>query len=270
MKKILKVLVIFSLLMCVFIIGGQQVNAKTINKKTVVMEKASRIVDMPSSDVEKFKVEGKKYVKAKAKAYQIVVTGKKKGNAVVTFKLPGEKTYFKIKVKVLSAKSVKAKAKTKLKNYLGKTKKGTKYLYADLNKDGVQELCLADKIVYYDYTKNKVRTVKHDFQKIYTSKKTKKIYVIFNNPRKTTEFTYYSGIYTPDSSKVFKLNDTGKGFREYTEAGIKEYGAQNPYAFYDTFYDQDDYDYESLTEQQVQEKLAKLVPGAKELIWKIK
>ena len=78
MKKTAKIFMVFVMLMGIFMIGGQQVNAKTINKKTVVMEKASRIVDMPSSDVEKFKVSGKKYVKAKAKAYQIVVTGKKK------------------------------------------------------------------------------------------------------------------------------------------------------------------------------------------------
>lgn len=269
MKKVFNG-IIFALAMSLFMVAGQQVNAKTIQKKVVVFEKATRSVSMISSDVEKFKVKGKKYVKAKAKSYQIIVTGKKKGNAVITFKLPGEKTYYKIKVKVLSAKKVKAQSKTKLKNYLKKTEKDTKYIYADLNKDGIQELCLSNKIVYYDYAKNKLCTVKHDFKTIYTSKKSKKIYVLFQNPEITKEFTYFSGIYTFDTFKVFKLKDTGKGFREYTEEGKNVYQAQNPYSFYDTFYDQDDYEYISLTEEQMNEKLEKLVPGVTELKWKTK
>lgn len=247
---------------------GIEVSAKTIQKEVVVLEGATRSVSMDSSDVENLKVKGKKYAAAKAKAYKIVVTGKKKGNATITFKLPEQEIYYKIKVKVLSVKKVKAKSKKQLKKYLQRTGKGTKYIYADLNQDGIQELYLSKKIVYYDYVKNEICTEKHNYKTIYTSPKTKKIYVIYRKPRKTDEFVYFSGIYEPKTSKVFGLKDTGKGFREYTEKGLKEYAVENPYSFYDYYYDQDDYEYESLTEEQMKERLEELIPDATALKWK--
>lgn len=72
--------------------------------------------------------------------------------------------------------------------------------------------------------------------------------------RKTEFFEYFSSLYEINPTKVFDLVDTAAGYRKYTTAGLKEYGIKDAnaiYSFYDTHYDQDDYDYIGYTKEEL-------------------
>ena len=77
-------------------------------------------------------------------------------------------------------------------------------------------------------------------------------------------------MYKVDNTKVFQLKDTETGFRTYTEKGMQVYGAKEPYSYYDFTYDQDDYEYEDMTEAEMEQKLETLAPQRTLLKWKTK
>lgn len=270
MKQFMKRIVLAAVFLTASLMSVVSVEAKTIRKNVVLLEGTTRKVSMDSSDVENLKISGKKYASVKAKDFYVTIAGKKAGKTEISFDIPALKYKYKIKATVLSLKKTKKTAHTQLKQYLKKQKSGTKYMYTDLNRDGINELCLKNKFVYYDYQKKKLSNVKHNFSEIYTSEKSKNIYCILRNPRTTEEFVYFSAIYTPKATTVFGLKDTGKGFRQYTKQGQETYGTEKPFAFYDTYFDQDDYDYQGLTQEEADKRLKKYVPAAVKLEWKKK
>lgn len=270
MEKSLRRMILLAAIVFTSMMSVTVVEAKTVKKTVVLLEDTTRKVSMDSTDITSLKVSGKKYVSVKAKDYYVKITGKKPGKAEISFKIPELNKKYKINVTVLSLKKTKKTANAQLNKYLKKLKKGTAYMYTDLNKDGIRELCLKNKFVYYDYQKKKLRRVKHNFSDIYTSKKSKKIYGILREQKKTEEFVYFSGLFEPDATKIFGLTDLGHGFRMYTEVGKVNYGVENPYAFYDNYYDQDDYEYEDLTQEEMEKCINKLIPQAVKLKWKKK
>lgn len=270
MRKFLKSVIFCAVILLASLFTLATAEAKTVKKNVTLVQGTTRKVSMDSTDVKSLKVSGKKYVSVKAKDFYVKIIGKKPGKAEISFKIPEINKTYKIKVTVLSLKKTKKTAHTQLKNYLKKLNPGTAYMYTDLNWDGINELCLKNKFVYYDYQKKKLTTAKHNFSDIYTSKKTKKIYGIFRKQRETKEFVYFSGLFEPVATKVFALEETGQGFRSYTEEGMKVYGTEKPFAFYDDHFDQDDYEYEDMTQEEMEKRLNKLVPNAVKLEWKKK
>lgn len=242
---------------------------EVIEKNVSVLEGTQRKVSMNSTDVENLKIVNDDCISVTVKDFYVTVKGKSVGDAVITFGIPGEDYTYKIHVKVLSSQKISQIAERKIKQYEIRQKSGTKYFYYDFNQDGIEELCLQDRIVYYDYQKESLKTLKHDFKEIYVSKKNKKIYVLFCHPKERDCFVYFSAIYEPSGTDVFKLIDTGTGFRSYTKKGFKEYGTDKPYAYYDDQYDQDDYDYEDMTEIEMKQRLKQMIPGLKQVTWKI-
>lgn len=241
-----------------------RVQAKTIKKDITLLQGSIRKVAMDSTDVELLKVTNRK-VAVTAKDFFVNIKGKKSGKVFITYKISALKNTYKYNVTVLPVKRVKKKANHELKKVFTELPQGTKYIYFDFNGDGIKELFYDGRIVFFDYGKNKCESRKYDFKNIYISKKNKRILAIYQNPTTTSDFIYRSGFYCPSKEKVFGLDFTGTGFREYTADGRLLYSANAPYAYYDNFYDQDDYDYEALTEKQVIQRLKKKMPGCKKL-----
>ena len=268
MKKTIMVIMSF------FVVGilfcGPSVSAKTITKSLKLLQGTTRYVEHNSSDVKKLKVKNKKYISVKGKSYLIKVTGKKVGKTSFTYRPCGDKNGYKCNVTVYSVKKVKKKADKALKKVLKKLPNNTSYAFVDFNKDGIKELFYDGKITHYDYVKNKCYTKDYGFKEIYQSKKTKRIYAIKNEPIETDCFTYFSEFYTVSLTKLFALTGEGTGFRTYTEKGLQEYNASAPYAYYDDHYDQDDYDYEALTESDVNARIEEKMPGYKKVVLKKK
>lgn len=243
--------------------------AKTIKKNVTVLQGTTRKIPMDSTDVEQLKVSNKN-ISVTAKDFFVKVKAKKAGKTTITFKIKALNQSYKYTVTVLSAKKVEKAAHKKIKAYYSKLPKGTRYAYLDLNQDGVRELYHSGKIIYYDYKKNKCAVQKCGFKELYRSSKSKYILAVYQKPRKTTEFIYWSEYFVPSNEHIFRLDATGTGFREYTEEGKNVYGANAPYAYYDYGYDQDDYEYEALTKDQVIKKLSKKIPGYKKVVLKTK
>lgn len=269
-ENVKRVSIVLSFLMFGIVLSARPVSAKTVTQNLKMLQGTTRNIEHNCSDVKKITIKNKKYISAKGKSYMIKVTAKKAGKTSFTYRLPDDKTIYKCNVKVYSLKSVKKKATAKLKKKLSALPEGTLYTYLDFNKDGVKELFHDGNITYYDYTKNKCRTVEYGFEEIYTFKKTKRIYVVKKEPLETDCFTYFSEFYTVSPLKLFALTGEGTGFRTYTEKGLTEYSAKAPYAYYDDHYDQDDYDYEALTEEEMNARIEEKMPGYKKVVLKEK
>ena len=242
----------------------------TEEKEICVLKGATRMLEMETTSVDDKKISVKKVASVKIKDFYVKIKGLKKGKTTVTFSIPEINKKYIIHVTVLSKSKVRKKSQKALEEYLDKKTDGTKYVYVDLNRDGLKELFLKKKIAYYNYETQKVETVRHNFSSVYTCKKNTMLFCELKKKRKTKEFTYLSEFYTPDLYQVFALEGTGTGFRKYTTRGKKVYGVSENYAYYDYGYDQDDYEYEAFTKQQMKNKIAKKMPKNKKLIWKKK
>ena len=269
-KNVKRVSIVLSFLMLGVVLSVRPVSARTVTQNLKMLQGSTRCIEHSCSDVKKITIKKKRYISAKGKSYMIKVTAKKAGKTSFTYRLPGDKKNYKCNVTVYSLKSVRKKAAAKLKKQLSALSEGTLYTYLDFNKDGVKELFHDGRITYYDYAKNKCRTVDYGFQEIYTSKKTKRIYVIKKKPLETDCFIYFSEFYKVSPFKLFALTGEGTGFRTYTEKGLQEYSAKAPYAYYDDHYDQDDYDYEALTEEEMNARIKEKMAGYKKVVLKEK
>lgn len=252
------------------VLSSGSVSAQTITQNLEILQGTTRSVEYNCSDVEEITITDKDFISAEGKAYEILVTAKKAGQTSFTYRLPDDENTYICNVTVHPLQTIKMKANAKLKKKFASLPKGTSYTYFDFNKDGVKELFHNGKITYYDYEKNKCKTVNYGFKEIYTSQKSKQIYVVKKKPLKTKYFTYFSEFYTGSSLKLFELTGEGTGFRTYTKKGIKKYKAKAPYAYYDDHYDQDDYDYEALTKKEMNARIKKKMPGYKKVVLKEK
>lgn len=260
--------VLATLLICCVCFSPEAL-AKVKREKVVMLQGSTRIVPMDSTDVKNLKIK-KNNIKVTAKDFAVTIKAKKVGKSVITYSIPGLKDKYRIDVKVLSLKKVKKASTAKLKKAQKKLAKGAKYAYYDLNRDGIKELLTPGKITYYDYAKKKCVSKKYNFSDIYVSKSSDMFLMIYEKPKKTEEFTYLCEYYKPRTAMIFDLADTGTGYRQYTDAGLSVYGAALPYSYYDFGYDQDDYEYEDMSEEEVSADMRQKVPGYKKIVWKVK
>lgn len=243
--------------------------AKTIKREFCVLKGDTRTVSIDSTRVKKLKV-GNKKISVKVRDFSIRVRGKKIGKSKFSYRIPGMKHTYKYKVIIYSKKKVRKKANRALKKYLAKLPEGTRYAYADFNKDGIKELLHEGKITFYNYQIKKCKTRKYGFEDIYVSPETKVVFATYRKPKETRSFIYYSSFYRPSASKIFALNKTGTGYKKYTETGKKKFLAKAPYAYYDESDEQDDYNYEAMTESEIWQAIEKKMPGYKKVMFKIK
>ncbi len=270
MLKAFQCICVVVLLVCCFSISVQAEEWTTVETDISVIKGATRMVEMETTSVDDKKVSVKKVASIKIKDYCVKIKGLKKGKTTVTFSIPEIQKKYIIHVNVLSKFKVQKKAKQALKQYLKKRSKGTRYTYADLNKDGIDELVLKKKIMYYNYETGKIGMQKHNFSSIYTCKKNNTIYGVLKKQRKTKEFLYISEFYKPNLYEVFQLEGTGTGFRKYTDKGKKVYAVTENYAYYDYSYDQDDYEYDAFSKSEMWKRISKKMTGYKKIVMKKK
>lgn len=255
MKTVTKKIIIGAgMLLTGLVIMSNTSAAKTtlVKKNISLIQGSTRSVEMDATDVKKLKIKGKKFAKITAKDFYVKIKGKKAGKVTVTFEIPAVEKKYKITAIILAKKETNKKSIKKLNKYLSKLPKGTKYAFVDINKDGIKELYLENKFVYYDYQKKQCKTKAHNFKEIYISTgKQKRIYTLLKEPRETESFVYFSEVYEADGQKIFKMKALGIGFRQYTDKGKLEYGVPEDYSYYDDSYDQDDYEYEGWTEEGI-------------------
>ena len=247
------------------------VHAKTIRKNYVVMQGGTRGIKV-KSNLAKKKVSNKK-ISAKFNSHymSLVITGKKAGKSTLTYWYGKGKTKYRYTVTVLSKSKVKALAKKKLKKYVTALPEVPNYSYVDLNNDGVSEVFSDNGITYYNYATKKCVTKDYKIGNFYAGKNSKTLLITRPQEeiRKTEFFEYFSSLYEINPTKVFDLVDTAAGYRKYTTVGLKEYGIKDAnaiYSFYDTHYDQDDYDYVGYTKEELTKKILESIPNAKEVL----
>lgn len=270
MQSLKNIMVVCLLVGCFSVTARAEERWTTIEKNISVVKGATRVVEMDSTSVDDKMVSIKKVASIKVKDFCVKIKGLKKGKTTCTFSIPEINKKYIIHVTVLSKATVKKESTQALQQYLDKKAEGTRYIYVDLNKDGIKELVLKKKIVYYNYETHKVETVKNNYSTIYICNKNDTIYCELKKQRKTKAFVYFSEFYQPNLYKVFALDGTGTGFRKYTAKGKRMYGVTADYAYYDTTYDQDDYDYEAFSQQEMKKRIAKKMPKYKKLKWKKK
>ena len=266
MKRVGKVLgVLFVLCMCVFV-GGNVSQAKVVKKTVVVLKGASKNINLSGGPFKK-KVSNKNVkVKEDKEALTLTVTGKKVGTSKITVTY-SKKSKAQYTVKVLSQSKVKKTSDGKLKKYVKKLKKKTQYAYVDINNDGVKEVFHHGGFTYYNYITKKLVTKKYGIKTLYVSQESDKIFAMLQDDkvRNEEEFVYFSAFYELDLTKVLDLKDPNTGYRRYTDAGKKAYGVTKDYSFYDYLYDQDDYEYEAYTQEELAERLKTEMPKIKEV-----
>lgn len=134
----------------------------------------------------------------------------------------------------------------------------------------MNELIVQDKIWYYDYGKNKAKSVKHKFSDFVIGNDNtfvgvlKKPVIIKDENRVITTI---SKIYQFDTSKIFKYVETTYSYRLYDDNSMKYYGVKDPYIFHDTSFDQDDYDYQGMNYNEMKKHMKKYVKKAQNLKW---
>lgn len=247
------------------------VHAKTIKKNYVIMQGGTRGIKVKTNLVKKKTSNKKISAKFNREYMSLIVTGKKAGKSALTYWYGKGKTKYRYTVTVLSKTKVKSLAKKKLKKYVSTLPEGSNYSYVDLNNDGISEVFSDNGITYYNYVTKKCVTKDYKIGDIFASKNSKNILITrsADEIKKTDFFEYFSSIYKVNPTKVFDLVDTATGYRKYTAAGLKEYGIKNPnaiYSFYDTHYDQDDYDYIGYTKEELTKKILESIPNAKEVL----
>lgn len=267
MKRVGKVIgVLFALCMCL-VIGSNVSQAKVVKKNVVVLKGAGKNINLKSSPFRK-KVSNKNVkVKENKEALTLTVTGKKVGSSRITVTYSGLKTKYQYNVKVLSQSKVKKTSDAKLKKYVKKMKKGTEYAYVDINNDGVKEVFHHGGFTYYNYITKKVVTKKYGIKTLYVSKGSSKVFatLIDAKVREEENFVYFSSFFELDLTKVLDLQEPSTGYRRYTETGKTEYQVTKDYAYYDVHYDQDDYEYEAYTEEEMAERIKMAMPKIKEV-----
>lgn len=257
--------------------------AKTKKHTMTVLQNDTLSYDTGAGSPTGLKVKNKKICTAKSISTdsKVFIKGKKKGKTYVTFK--DGNIHYKIKVKVLSLKETKAKAKKKIKTKMASLKKGTRYIYKDLDKDGIKELILEDNIYYYNYRLGKLKTRKNRYKDFYVGKGTT-FYGVLKKPRYTSYTTQTDEAITPsnaefaelgefagfDDHHIFKYVTRGMGYRKYTKLGRLVYGQKKDYGYYDHGYDQDDYQYVSFTKDEMKQRIKSRLKSGKRLTWKVK
>lgn len=263
-KTILVGITAFVLGTCVW---NTEVVSEAKSKEIVMVEGSSRKISTNYSDYQEVTSDNKKKASVKAGDFFVLVKAKKKGTVTISYKGVEDSKGKAYTVNVLAKKTVKNKSKKALNRVVKGLGKGTEYAFVDFNYDGIEDLYYNGKIAYYNYGTNKVVTKNYHFKDIYISKKTKKVLGVYKDKyqRVTDFFVYTCEYFEPDTSKLFSLSATGTGYRTYTEDGTKEYAVNKPYAYYDTGYDQDDYDYQAYSEEEVIKQVKKKMPDCKKL-----
>ena len=256
-KRIRKIgLIAFLFAVGMPIVMSGNTHAKVVKKKIYILKGITRRISIDSTRVKKLKIKNKK-IRVRTKEFSLRVKGIKAGKSEFSYRIPGMKNKYCYKVVVRSKKKVKKEAKKKLRKYLKKLPEGTGYALVDFNKDGIPELFHNGRITFYHYRKKKCITQKYGFQDVYISSRTKMIFVTYRKPKTTKKFIFVSEFYRPSAYKIFRLTATGSGYKKYTETGLAVYSALAPYAYYDGSYEQDDYNYEAMTEQDILENIKK-------------
>lgn len=266
MKNAKKKFVTFTLLFLIpFFVQISHLNAfaQNFEKSITVLEGTTLQIPINYSDTNNLQCSDYEIAKVVTKDFYFTITGKQSGTCIATFQSPDNEDSFRYTITILPKNEEVKKAKQAYNAYLKKCKKGTKYAYTDLNHDGIKELYFADKIVYFNYQKQTLSTKKHSFKKLYVCNRNTLLFAELKKPRKTKNFIYYSAFYEFENTKPFAFSKNGKGFRTYTKVGKETYGVKGDYAFYDTHYDQDDYDYQSYTKKAVEKKRKKYMPAYK-------
>lgn len=241
------------------------VYAEDFHKSVILLEGTSLQQEIPYSDVCNLCSDNKGIAQVTAEGFYIIFHATFPGTTVVQFDSFDQTDHYTYEVTVLSKSETCTAAENAYNDYLSNCKTGTKYTTTDLNHDGLKELYFKDKIVFYNYQTNQLTTKKHTFKKLYTCKKNSLLFAEQRNPRTTKEFVYNYAFYEFNPTKIFSFQKNGKGFRSYTRIGKLNYHVQKDYAYYDTGYDQDDYEYKAYTKKQVQKKITKRMPGYKEV-----
>lgn len=200
----------------------------------------------------------------------------KAGKTTLRFNLKlqdGKKYSYKILVKVKKLEKMQQRSKKFLQKYEEGLKAGDKYAYIDLNNDKVEELIVAGKIYYFDYSVNKVKSIKNHFSDVIAG--TNKSFLgILKKPvvksNRNGTITTFGKVYLFDTSRIFGIAETTYSYRKYDEKAMKYYGVKNIYTFHDTSYDQDDYDYQAMDEVMLNKHIRKYVKNAVKVNWLVK
>lgn len=185
----------------------------------------------------------------------------------------GKKYSYKIFVKVKKLNNVQKRSEKALQKYEESLKAGDKYAYIDLNNDEVKELVVADRIYYFDYSVNRVKSIRHQFSDFVVG--TNKSFLgilkkpIVKNSSNGT-ITTFGKIFIFDTGRIFRTAETTYSYRKYDEKAMKYYGVKNVYTFHDTSYDQDDYDYQAMDETMLNKHIKKYVKNAIKANWLVK
>ena len=266
MKEIKRIFgVLFVLCLCLFV-SGPAAEAKVVNKTVVVLKGAKKNINLSGSPFKK-KVSNKNVkVKENREDLTLTVTGKKVGTSKITVTY-SKNSKAQYTVKVLSQSKVKKISDAKLKKYVKKMKKKTKYAYVDINDDGVKEVFHNGAFTYYNYITKKLVTKKYDIKTLYVSKGSDRVFALLPDDKVTTDedFVYFSVFYERDLTMVLDLKEPNTGYRKYTDAGKASYETTKEYAFYDHLYEQDDYNYVGYTLDELKAQLRAKMPNIKEV-----
>ena len=270
------------------IIAGQTYRLERPDRKKIKL--VNEYVLEPKGNLSKLTNKNKKVAVLKRKKGSIysTVKGKKVYDKYVdikalkagktTFKFDlklqdGKKYSYKIFVKVKKLNNVQKRSEKALQKYEESLKAGDKYAYIDLNNDEVKELVVADRIYYFDYSVNRVKSIRHQFSDFVVG--TNKSFLgilkkpIVKNSSNGT-ITTFGKIYIFDTGRIFRTVETTYSYRKYDEKAMKYYGVKNVYTFHDTSYDQDDYDYQAMDETMLNKHIKKYVKNATKVNWLVK
>lgn len=270
------------------IIAGQTYRLERPDRKKI--KSVNEYVLEPKGNLSKFTNKNKKVAVLKRKkgsSYNTVKSKKvydkyvdikalKAGKTTFKFDLKlqdGKKYSYKILVKVKKLNNVQKRSEKALQKYKESLKTGDKYAYIDLNNDKVKELVVADRIYYFDYTMNRVKSIKNQFSDFIVGAN-KSFLGILKKPivknSSNGTITTFGKIYIFDTSRIFGTVETTYSYRKYDEKAMKYYGVKNVYTFHDTSYDQDDYDYQAMDEIMFNKHIKKYVKNATKVNWLVK
>lgn len=284
---------------CVFafsagIVSVNAKDSKTVKKDIVVMEGATRLLTHDTYHAT-YKVSNKNtatVIRDRLSSYSTVasrddsyeygflIKGKKAGITKITVTTPTKQYIYN--VTVVSKKSVQKAAKKALTTYADTLKETKQCAYMDFNGDGVKELYHDGYFSYYNYVLKKVVTKPYSSDKSITQLASllvaPKSHLMFAIPAKELligdpdpDYAIYSGsLYGRfaffNEEKVFDLLSRNVYFLKYQfpEEFIRDNYVEGTdyYCLQVTGYDQDDYWYEAYTKEEMDKKIAVLLPDA--------
>ena len=269
------------------------------NKTCTVVEGGTKLLAGSDRICEKYSVTVSDTDKVKAKknkkdygsilnpynAYRysgVIITGKKQGKTKVVLK--SKKRKYIYTVTVLSAETVRQSAQDALADAVtaAQGKADSKWVNADLNGDGIDDLFDNGVLFAYDYEKGKTVKCKTglDASKIGSidvSAKTKMMYVTAASGSALSVIgsgdDEYSGevvgaFFAFDEEKVFKINHNfGIVRNEVPKDFVGKKGFDKYYyCINDSSYDQDDLWYEYYNDKQLDKKIASALPDAMRIL----